>query len=228
MGTRPFRVSEYPFLEPPEQPDEIGRLGNYRVLRLLGEGGMGFVFLAEDLTLGRPAALKVMKPESSHDLNQERSKRFIKEAQALAKMKHENLVPVYNAGTSGDTVFYAMELLEGESLRDRLDRETILHTDEILRLGKELSSGLAFIHMQGLIHRDIKPANIWLEAPDGRVKILDLGLVRNINEDIALTRSASSSARSASCRRNRAVACPSTLVRIFSVSVASFIGSARE
>ena len=182
-----FRSSkEYPFLEPPQEEDEIGRLGNYRVLRLLGEGGMGYVFLAEDLTLGRPAALKVMKPETT-DV-QERSKRFIKEAQALAKMKHENLVPIYNAGTSGDTVYYAMELLEGETLRDRLDHEAILNVDEILRLGKELASGLAFIHQQGLIHRDVKPANIWLEAPHGRVKILDLGLVRNVKEDIALTR----------------------------------------
>jgi eukaryotic-like serine/threonine-protein kinase len=188
IDATPLRMSEeYPFLQPAEQEDEIGRLGNYRILSLLGEGGMGYVFLAEDLTLGRPAALKVMKPEKND--SKERSLRFIKEAKALAQMKHEHLVPVYHADKSGDTVFYAMELLEGETLRDRLDREGILELDEILRLGKELASGLAFIHQQDLIHRDIKPANIWLEAPNDRVKILDLGLVRNVNEEVGLTRS---------------------------------------
>jgi len=187
---------EYPFLLPPEEADEIGRLGHYRVLRLLGEGGMGLVFLAEDATLRRQVALKVMKSEPSKP---QRAQRFFREAQALAQLKHEHLVPVYHAEQQGDTVFYAMELLEGESLADRLKRKEPIDTEEIVRVGREVAAGLAYIHQQGLVHRDIKPPNIWLEAIPGRVaspgrksgeyrvKILDLGLVRAVHEDIALT-----------------------------------------
>jgi hypothetical protein len=179
------RALNYPFLQPPEEEDEIGRLGNYRVLRLLGEGGMGFVFLAEDFALRRQVALKVMKSEPNKP---NRSKRFFREARATAKLKHEHLVPIYHAEQLGDTVFYAMELLEGESLATRLGRKAPIDVDEIIRIGREVATGLAFIHQQNLVHRDIKPANIWLEAPHGRVKILDLGLVRSLDENVALTR----------------------------------------
>lgn len=183
----PVESPTYAFLLPPVEPDEIGRLGSYRVLRLLGQGGMGIVFQAEDISLRRPVALKVMRPElkGEHD----GWKRFLLEARTMAAIKHENLVTIYQAGQEGDVAYFAMELLEGESLESWMKRVPSPDIADILRLGKDIARALAFIHQKGLIHRDIKPANIWLEAPRGQVKILDLGLVRSINADSKLTMS---------------------------------------
>src|SRR5262245_19061050 len=105
----PAGADSYPFLLPPVEPDELGRLGNYRVLRLLGAGGMGMVFLAEDIALRRRVALKVMKPE----LEQSDSawNRFLREARAMAAIKHPHLVVVYNVGQEGQTIHLAMEYL---------------------------------------------------------------------------------------------------------------------
>jgi serine/threonine protein kinase len=177
--------TRYPFLLPAVGPDEIGRLGNYRVLRLLGQGGMAFVFLAEDIALGREVALKVMKPELQELGGWER---FLREARLLAASKHEHLVTIYQAGQQDNVNYFAMELLQGESLADRLDRSPRTPVAEILRLGREIASGLGFLHGKGLLHRDVKPANIWLEEPHGRVKILDLGLARPVREVTGLTR----------------------------------------
>jgi serine/threonine protein kinase len=176
----------YSFLLPPVLPDEIGRLGDYRVLRLLGKGGMALVFQAEDIALCRPVALKVMKP----DLDQEMGPwdRFLREARLMAAIKHEHLVTIYQAGQHGSVYYFAMELLEGESLEDWIKRTPQPDVRDVLRLGRELASGLGFLHDNGLIHRDIKPANIWLEAPSGRLKILDLGLARFVKEDVNLTK----------------------------------------
>jgi hypothetical protein len=174
----------YPWLLPPAATDEIGRLGSYRVLRLLGEGGMGLVFLAEDIALSRPVALKVMKPELG---DVEGSRRFLREARTMAAIKHEHLVTVFQAGQEGGVAYFAMELLQGQSLEDRMSRGPRAEVGEILRLGREIASGLAFLHREGLVHRDIKPANLWLEAPHGRVKILDLGLARLAQDRAALT-----------------------------------------
>lgn len=178
-------VSAFPFLLPAVQPDEIGRLGNYRVLRLLGKGGMAFVFLAEDVALYRPVALKVMRPDLGRD--EFGWQRFLREARIMAAIKHDNLVTVYQAGQEGDAVWLAMELLEGESLSGRLERTGATGVSDTLRLAKELANGLAGVHGHGLVHRDLKPANIWLEAPDDRVKILDFGLARFMNDQSSLT-----------------------------------------
>jgi serine/threonine protein kinase len=175
----------FPFLLPAARPDELGRLGNYRVLRLLGKGGMAFVFLAEDVALMRPVALKVMKPDLGRD--DFGWQRFLREARIMAAIKHENLVTVYQAGQEGDTVWLAMELLEGESLSQRLERSGPIEIPEALRLAKELTNGLAGVHGHGLLHRDLKPANIWLEAPGNRIKILDFGLARFMNDKSNLT-----------------------------------------
>ncbi len=180
----PHGATGYPWLLPPAAPDEIGRLGNYRVLRLLGEGGMGLVFLAEDIALSRPVALKVLKPELG---GAEGSKRFLREARTMAAIKHEHLVTVFQAGQDSGVAYFAMELLQGQSLEGRLRHGPRAGVDEILRLGRETAAGLAFLHREGLVHRDIKPANLWLEAPHGRVKILDLGLARLTRDDAALT-----------------------------------------
>ena len=168
----------HPFLLPGVEPGEIGRLENYRVLRLLGSGGMGMVFHAEDIVLRRAVALKVMRPELQ--ANDEGWQRMLREARAMAAIKHEHLITVYQAGKERDVFFVAMELLEGESLDQRIKRVPESEVPDILRLGREMASGLAAIHQRGLIHRDIKPSNIWLEAPGARVKILDFGLARQV------------------------------------------------
>lgn len=180
-------VSDYSFLLPAVETDEMGRLGNYRVLKVLGQGGMGIVFLAEDISLRRPVALKVMRPEMKGD--PDGWQRFLLEARTMAAIKHENLVTIYQAGQEGDIVYFAMELLEGESLESRMKQGPAPELPEILRLGREIARALAFIHQKGLVHRDIKPANIWLEAPNAHVKVLDLGLVRSITADSRLTMS---------------------------------------
>jgi serine/threonine protein kinase len=177
--------SRYPFLMPAVEPDELGRLGNYRVLRLVGAGGMGMVFQAEDIALRRPVALKVMRPELDRD--GQSWKRFLREARTMARIKHEHLVTVYQVGQEGETIYLAMELLEGETLHEWLERTRPVEVAEILRLGREIASGLSAIHRQGLVHRDIKPANLWLEGTERRVKILDFGLARGVKDDTQLT-----------------------------------------
>jgi len=176
---------DFPFLLPPQSSDELGRLNGYRVLRLLGQGGMGYVFLAEDLALARPVALKVMKPASVHD--PESAQRFLREARALAALKHDHLVTIYQAGHERDVAYFAMELLEGETLESWIRKKPPTDPAEILRIARQIASGLVFLHTKNLIHRDLKPVNIWLEGPERRVKILDLGLVRSLSDDASLT-----------------------------------------
>jgi serine/threonine protein kinase len=175
----------YEFLAPPEEADELGRLGPYRVLKVLGAGGMGVVFEAEDIQLKRRVALKVMPP--SRAANETARRRFLREAQVTAAIEHEHIVAIHQVGEDRGLPYLAMQLLKGEPLDERLDREPQLPMREVLRLGREIARGLAAAHRQGLIHRDIKPANIWLEAGDQHVKILDFGLVRAVVDDAQVT-----------------------------------------
>jgi serine/threonine protein kinase len=181
------RPDSFSFLLPPVEEDEIGRLGNYRVLRLLGQGGMGFVFLAEDIALRRRVALKVLKPDVNAD--PDGWQRFLREARLMASLKHDHLVTVFQVGQDGQVIYLAMELLEGETLGERAARAGLASMADVLRIGSEIASGLAVIHRNGLVHRDIKPSNLWLEQPGGRVKILDFGLARLIDDDACYTRS---------------------------------------
>ena len=167
----------YDFLAPAEGSDELGRLGPYRVLKVLGAGGMGIVFHAEDPQLQRPVALKVMKPALARD--ERHRERFLREARAAAALEHDHIVTIHQVGEDHGVPFLAMQLLRGETLEDRLQRaedaSPPMPVPEVLRIGREIAEGLAVAHEQGLIHRDIKPANIWLENGAGRVKILDFG-----------------------------------------------------
>jgi len=165
-------------LAQPQQPDELGRLGPYRILRVLGEGDLGVVFQAEDPVLGLLVALKVMKP--CRAVPDEARLRFLQEARAAGSMQHEHLVSVYQVGEERDMPYVAMQLLQGEPLDVRLKREGRLPVGSALGIAREIAAGLAAAHNHNLIHRDIKPANIWLEEAGAgrpeRAKILDFGL----------------------------------------------------
>jgi serine/threonine protein kinase len=179
------------FLAPAEGPGEIGRLGGYRVLRVLGTGAMGVVFEAEDVNLKRRVALKAMLPSLA--VSATSRQRFLREARTAAEVESDHVVTIYQVGEERNVPFIAMQFLKGETLDDRLHRGQ-LSMSEVLRIGREMALGLAAAHARGLVHRDIKPSNTWLEtqtaAPQsaGRVKILDFGLARGVTEDINLTR----------------------------------------
>jgi serine/threonine protein kinase/WD40 repeat protein len=164
----------------PQMPDEIGTLGPYRVLRELGRGGMGAVYLGFDERLKRKVALKVMLPKYAAIASSKN--RFLREARAAAGITHDHIVTIYEADEHAGTPYMAMQLLQGYPLDVYLKRHSKLELGELLRIGREMALGLAAAHSVGLIHRDIKPGNIWLEAPNGRVKILDFGLAKPTDE----------------------------------------------
>jgi CubicO group peptidase (beta-lactamase class C family) len=176
----------YDFLAPPQGPDELGRLGHYRILSVLGAGGMGVVFQAEDTHLLRRVALKVMAPALAASAGAR--ERFLLEARATAALEHDHIVAIYQVGEDRGVPYFAMQFLKGETLEERLRREGRLPTAEVLRVGAEIAEGLAAAHAHGLIHRDVKPANVWLEEGRGRVKLLDFGLVRAAGQGEGLTR----------------------------------------
>src|SRR5581483_11032186 len=150
----------YPFLDPPKEADEVGRLGDYRVFRLLGSGGMGYVFEAEELALHRRVALKVLKPELAAE--QGNRERFLREARAAAAINSDHVVTIYQIG-DGELPYLVMPFLEGESLQSRIERPNPITLRTALEIARQTADGLAAAHALGLVHRDIKPANLWLE-----------------------------------------------------------------
>jgi serine/threonine protein kinase len=175
------------FLAPAQAPDEIGRLGPYRVLEVVGAGGMGVVFKAQDTHLVRMVALKAMLPALAASATARQ--RFLREARAAAAIQHDHVVTIYQVSEdSAPLPWLAMQFLRGEPLDVRLRRQGgPLPLAEALRVAREIAVGLEAIHDMGLIHRDVKPGNVWLEAPAGRVKILDFGLARAAVGDAQLT-----------------------------------------
>ncbi len=156
-------------LRPAESPDEIGRLGRYRVLQVVGIGGMGTVFLAEDTQVEessrpRKVALKVMRPGLSS--GSKGRKRFLREVQALVSQDHRAILPVLDVGEDNGSPFFTMPLLRGESLDARLRREKVLPIAETIFIAHEIASGLAAAHERGVIHRDVKPGNVFLCRDD--------------------------------------------------------------
>lgn len=175
------------FLQPSDQPDELGTLGQFRVLRVVGQGGMGIVLHAYDPQLERDVAIKVIDPKLAN--NEVARQRFCREARAAAAVTHDNLVAVHQVDEdeSSGLPYLVMQLVNGESLEQRLRRVGKLTPMEVARIGMQAAAGLAAAHAGGLIHRDIKPGNILLESPVDRVKLTDFGLARAA-EDVKLTR----------------------------------------
>ena len=151
-----------------------GQLGPYRLLSKLGQGGMGVVYLAEQTSLRRRVALKLLPAALAEDA--EFASRFQREAQAMAALSHPNIVSIYDAGIAGDRFYYAMELVEGTSLRGLLTARK-LDPAAVLGMVAQLCDALAYALAKGVIHRDVKPENILVDAA-GRVKLADFGLAR--------------------------------------------------
>src|SRR5215469_8903099 len=153
------------------------QLGSYEVLSLLGRGGMGEVYRARDTKLKREVAIKTLPEEFSRD--PERLARFQREAEALAALNHPGIAHVYGLEESANTRCIVMELVEGETLQQRLTRGAI-PVDEALQIAKQIAEALEAAHERGIVHRDLKPGNIML-AQDSTVKVLDFGLSKAID-----------------------------------------------
>lgn len=177
------------------RPDFSGT--RYRLERAIGSGGMGSVFLAEDLVLHRRVALKVLRAE---DAGGDLAERMLREAHILAALEHPGIVPVHDAGTLPDgRVFYTMKYVEGKRL-DRLAAERMSASDS-LRLFQRICEAVAFAHVRGVIHRDLKPQNIMV-GPFGEVLVMDWGIAKILRAKNTISLEAESSKLSTSPERN--------------------------
>jgi predicted Ser/Thr protein kinase len=162
----------------------LGR--RYAIERELGRGGMGIVYLARDLTLDRPVALKTLPADLAADPRTR--ERFLREAKTAAHLSHPNIVPIYHADEIDGHAFFAMAYVDGESLAQRLTARGPLPPSEAVRYLKEVAWALAYAHARGVIHRDIKPENILIERGSGRALVTDFGIARDGREQgITLT-----------------------------------------
>jgi serine/threonine protein kinase len=159
-------------------------LGGYRIVRKLGEGGMGLVYEAIQPKLKRKVALKTLL--SKWVENSDFLTRFYREAQSAAALNHPNIVQIYDIGDEGGTHFFAMEFVDGESVHARLKRAGKIPVNEALNIAEAVAVGLRHAHAQGVIHRDIKPDNIMV-SHSGEVKLADLGLAKQMDEDLNVT-----------------------------------------
>ena len=154
---------------------EIGQqLGSYEITALLGKGGMGEVYRARDTKLKRDVAIKILPEEFSRDPG--RVDRFQREAEVLASLNHANIAGIYDLAEANGTRFLVLELVEGETLAERIQRGAV-PLDEALKIAHSICEALEAAHERGIIHRDLKPPNIKL-TPDGKVKLLDFGLAK--------------------------------------------------
>ena len=159
----------------------IGKtLAHYEITEKIGKGGMGEVFRARDTKLERDVAIKVLPTAMSRD--PERVLRFQREARALAALNHVNIGAIYGFEQVGDVRFLVLELIEGDTLADRL-KAGPLPVDETLAIGKQIAEALEAAHASGIVHRDLKPANIKV-SDEGHVKVLDFGLAKGVRDTI--------------------------------------------
>lgn len=180
------RANAYPYLSPPGRPGDLGRVGRYAVQAELGRGGMGVVFRAWDDELRRAVALKVARVGRDDG---EAAERFTREARAAGKTRHDHLVPVLDVTHTEDgRPVIVMPLVAGPSLRDHVRAAGALAPREAAALVRGVADGLNAVHAASLIHRDVKPANVLLDREDGRAKLTDFGLSRDLAPGEALTR----------------------------------------
>jgi serine/threonine protein kinase len=170
----------------PAQDDPADRLGPYRLLGELGEGGMGRVYRAVHTVIGRPVAIKILNAEVADD--PEVQSRFFMEARIVNEIHHPNIVEVTDFGTSAGRPFIVMEYLKGETLTSRVEKAGALQEGVAIRIGRQIASALGAVHERGIVHRDLKPDNIFLsnhlDYPDF-VKILDFGIAKFLRRDQA-------------------------------------------
>ncbi len=145
--------------------------GRYVIERELGKGGMATVYLADDVKHGRKVALKVLKPELAAVLGAERIEQEIK---TTANLQHPHILPLFDSGEADSFLYYVMPFIDGETLREKLNRETQLGIEEAVKITTEVADALDYAHRQSVIHRDIKPENILLH--DGRPMVADFGI----------------------------------------------------
>ena len=156
----------------------------YRIVELIGEGGMAQVYRGDDLRLGREVAIKILRPQYAN----ERTfvERFVQEARAMAGFSHPNIVNVFDVGRTGASPYIVMEYVDGIDLRRKLQQEGRLSIGEALEIARQVAEGVGAAHRKGIVHRDIKPGNI-LIASDGRVKVADFGIARAMADAQHLT-----------------------------------------
>jgi serine/threonine-protein kinase len=167
-----------------DRPDEVfvevqaALAGRYSLERELGRGGMGIVYLAREVRLDRPVAIKLLPPARARDARLR--ERFLREARTAAKLSHPHIVPIFAVDEIGAFVFFAMAYVEGETLTERVRRRGPLPPSEAARVLREIAWALAYAHSQGVVHRDIKPDNIVLEAATGRALVADFGIAAEV------------------------------------------------
>ena len=154
--------------------------GRFSLERELGRGGMGIVYLARDVALERPVAIKVLAPSlaARHDMRQ----RFLREARIAAQCFHPHIVPIHAVEEADELAWIVMAYVRGETLADRLRRTGPLDAEELRRLGREVGWALAYAHQRGVVHRDIKPENLLIDASTGRYVIADFGIAQHANQ----------------------------------------------
>ena len=163
----------------PETPPPVYN-GRYELSRQIARGGTAQVYLAHDLLLDRPVALKMLFPELSSDHSF--VERFRREAQAAANLSHPNIVPVFDWGEDEGTYFIVMELVEGTSLADMLRGSRTLTASRSAQLVAQVAAALGYAHRNGVVHRDVKPGNILITS-DGQVKVTDFGIAQAVSSE---------------------------------------------
>jgi serine/threonine-protein kinase len=164
----------------PDTPEQLDRLkaalaDRYRIERELGRGGMAVVYLAEDRKLERQVAIKVLKPELAAAIG---SEWFLREITLTARLEHPHILPLFDSGEAEGFLYFVMPFVDGESLRDRLNREKQLPLEDALQIARDVAEALHSAHTHDVVHRDIKPENILLE--EGHAVVADFGVARAI------------------------------------------------
>src|SRR2546425_85547 len=180
LKTETVFTDDTPAAQPPLPPEQIApHFPQLEILECLGRGGMGVVYKARQPKLNRFVALKLLAPEKGAD--PKFSERFLREAQALARLSHQNIVTVYDFGETDGLYFLLMEFVDGLSLRQLLQQKKI-EPEQALAIVPKICEALQFAHEQGVVHRDIKPENVLLDK-QGRVKIADFGIAKIVGGD---------------------------------------------